>query len=157
MGPNLFKKCNFPGLADLYDPAVDTPEPVQPKAPGDLPPQPPRPTPPASQTAEAQSKYQQDMQSYQKAMDAYQKDMEAYQAAAKKYQDDMETWRVRYQDWKAKHDKAISEGEGLIKKLYEDFGPMFKVKLATHWGWLAGITVVVFALVLLVQKRKDVV
>jgi ABC-type multidrug transport system ATPase subunit/predicted component of type VI protein secretion system len=157
MGPNLFKKCNFPGLADLYDPAVDTPEPVQPKAPGDLPPQPPRPTPPASQTAEAQSKYQEDMQNYQKAMDAYQKDMEAYQAAAKKYQDDMETWRVRYQDWKAKHDKAISEGEGLIKKLYEDFGPMFKVKLATHWGWLAGITVVVFALVLLVQKRKDVV
>ena len=34
---------------------------------------------------------------------------------------------------------------------------MFKVKLATHWGWLAGITVVVFALVLLVQKRKDVI
>ena len=90
-------------------------------------------------------------------MDAYQKDVEAYQAAAKKYQDDMETWRVRYQDWKAKHDNAISEGEGLIKKIYEDFGSMFKVKLATHWGWLAGITVVVFVLVLLVQKRKDVV
>jgi len=157
MGPNLFTKCDFPGLADLYDPAVDTPEPAQPKAPGDLPPAPPRPTPPASQTAEAQNKYQQEMQNYQKAMEAYQKDVEAYQAAAKKYQDDMEAWRVRYQDWKAKHDKAISEGEGLIKKIYEDFGSMFKVRLATHWGWLAGITVVVFVLVLLVQKRKDVV
>jgi len=157
MGPNLFQKCDFPGLADLYDPAVDEPEPAQPKAPGDLPPPPARPTPPASQAAEAQSKYQQEMQNYQKAMETYQKDVEAYQAAAKKYQDDMEAWRVRYQDWKAKHDKAISEGEGLIKKIYEDFGSMFKVNLATHWGWLAGITVVVFALVLLVQKRKDVV
>jgi ABC-type proline/glycine betaine transport system permease subunit len=158
MGSNLFKKCSFPSLADLYDPAVDTPEPVQPKALGNLPSQPPTcPAPPASQSAEAQSKYQQEMQDYQKAMEAYGKDMEAYKESVNKYQNDMDTWRVRYQDWKAKHDRAIAEGEGLIKKIYEDFGFMFKVNLATHWGWLGGITVVVFALVLLVQKRKDVV
>ncbi len=155
MGPNIFKTCAFPGLGDLYNPAVDQPEPPQPTAPGDPPPQPARPTPPAVQSAEAQRLYQQAMDTYQKAMEKFQVDIDNYQKAAKTYQDEMEKWRVRYQDWKAQHDKAINEAEGHIKKIYEDFGDMLNVNLKRHWSILGFITAVLLGLVLVVQRTKD--
>lgn len=155
MGAGLFRTCDFPGIQTRYDPLVDTPEPVQPARPGDAPAQPARPTPPAAQSADAQKLYQDALQRYQQQMDAFQLDMEKYQSAARLYQDNMESWRVRYQDWKAKHDRAINEAEGYIEKISDDYGSMFKVNLALHWGWLLGLTVVLFGLILVMQRLKD--
>jgi len=158
MGPNMFRECNFPGVRDLYDPAVDEPEPAQPPKPRDPPPQPARPAKPAPDSSpEDQLRYQEAMQEYERVMEQYQEDIEAYQTAMKKYQNDMERWKVRYQEWKEKHDKAIGEGEGLIEKIYEDYGWMFKVNLARHWGRLALIIAVLFGLIFVVQWRKDVI
>jgi ABC-type multidrug transport system ATPase subunit len=157
MGPNAFQKCDLPGLRDLYDPAVDAPEPVQPSRPGNPPSQPIRPSPPATPSPDEQRRYQEELQRYQQALEQYQKDIEGYQTAARKYQEDIEVWRVRYQDWKEKHDKAIGEAEGLIKKIYDDFGTTFKVNLVSHWGWLSAIMVALFGLVLVVQRWKDMI
>ena len=97
------------------------------------------------------------MQDYQDDMDDYQKDVEAYQAAMKDYQDDIDEWQTRYKDWKEKRDKAIGEAEGLIERLYKDYGSMFRVSLTHHWGVLVAIMAVLFGLVFVVQQRKDVV
>lgn len=56
LGPNLFKSCNFPGIKNEYDPAVDQPEPPRPKEPGD----------PFSQG------YQDQAKNYSKAIDEWQ-------------------------------------------------------------------------------------
>ncbi len=157
MGPNVFGQCSFPGVRDLYVADVSVPEPVAPTKPGALPSQPPRPAMPASNSAEEQTRYQQDLQLYQQQMEQYQKDADAYAAAAVKYQDDMEIWRVHFQDWKEKRDKAIGEAEGLIKRMYDDYGGTFDVNLVTHWGVLSIIIAVSFGLILAVQRWKDVI
>jgi ABC-type multidrug transport system ATPase subunit/pSer/pThr/pTyr-binding forkhead associated (FHA) protein len=157
LGPNLFTRCEFPGIQAKYDPAVDAPEPVKPQDPGDPPPQPPRPEPPTEQSPEAQSRYQDEMQRYEEAMRQYQKDIEAYQDQVKQYRSAMDVWQTQYREWKEKRDSAIGEAEGLIRKFHEDYGNTFNVNLARHWGALGLIMVIMFGLLVLVQKRKDVV
>ena len=157
MGINIFSSCNFPGILDVYTPAIDQPAPPEPAAPGNPPQQPVQPTPPPGQSAEAQQAFQQDMQRYQAALVTYQKQMTDYQATVKTYQDDLKTWRGQYQDWQARRSRAVAEAEGRIDKLNQDFGNAFKVDLKQHWAWLGGISLVLFGLVLIVQKRKDVV
>jgi ABC-type multidrug transport system ATPase subunit/pSer/pThr/pTyr-binding forkhead associated (FHA) protein len=157
LGPNLFTRCEFPGIRAKYDPAVDAPEPVKPQDPGDPPPQPPRPEPPKDQSAEEQRRYQDEMQRYEEAMRQYQQDIEAYQDKVKQYRSAMDLWQTQYREWKEKRDSAIGEAEGLIRKFHEDYGATFKVNLARHWGALGLIMVVMFGLLVLVQKRKDVV
>lgn len=147
-GASVFKSCNFPGVQDAYVAAVDDPQPPEPARPADPPPQPQRPTNPAN-PAEAQA--------FQSAMDKWQTDMTAYQAQVKTYQDALGTWRTDFQNWKASRDRAIAEAEGAIDKVNEDFGEMFKVDLARHWSILGGLIGGVFLLILLVQKRKDVI
>ena len=110
MGANVFKTCQFPGVADSYDPAVDQAEPAQPQPPAQPAAPPAQPTPPATQSADVQQAYQKDMQTYQNAMQTYQTQMTAYQSSAKTYQDNMTAWQTQYQDWKAKHDRAICIG-----------------------------------------------
>jgi ABC-type multidrug transport system ATPase subunit len=158
LGPNVFRNCNFPGVRDFYDPAVDQPEPAKPSKPADLPAQPDRPKAPASDAStQEQQKYQGAMQGYEEAMDDYQKDVEAYQTAMNDYQESIDEWQTRYKDWKEKRDNAIGEAEGLIERLYKDYGSMFKVSLTHHWGMLVAIMAVLFGLVFVVQQRKDVV
>jgi hypothetical protein len=69
----------------------------------------------------------------------------------------MATWRTEYQTWKSAHDRAIASAEARIDKINEDFGNTFDVNLKEHWAWLGGISAVLFLLILVVQKRKDVV
>jgi ABC-type multidrug transport system ATPase subunit/pSer/pThr/pTyr-binding forkhead associated (FHA) protein len=157
LGPNLFTRCEFPGIQAKYDPAVDAPEPVKPQDPGDPPPQPPRPEPPTEQSPEAQARYQGEMQRYEEAMRQYQKDIEAYQDRVKQYRSAMDIWQTQYREWKEKRDSAIGEAEGLIRKFHDDYGNTFNVNLVRHWGALGLIMVLMFGLLVLVQKRKDVV
>jgi hypothetical protein len=157
LGPNLFTRCEFPGIQAKYDPAVDAPEPVKPQDPGDPPPQPPRPEPPTEQSAEAQARYQEEMQRYEEAMRQYQQDIEAYQDRVKQYRSAMDVWQTQYSEWKEKRDSAIGEAEGLIRKFHDDYGNTFNVNLVRHWGALGLIMVLMFGLLVLVQKRKDVV
>ncbi len=157
LGPNLFTRCEFPGVQAKYDPAVDAPEPVKPQDPGDPPPQPPRPEPPTEQSAEAQARYQEEMQRYEEAMRQYQQDIEAYQDRVKQYRGAMDVWQTQYSEWKEKRDSAIGDAEGLIRKFHEDYGNTFNVNLVRHWGALGLIMVIMFGLLVLVQKRKDVV
>jgi len=157
LGPNLFTRCEFPGIQAKYDPAVDAPEPVKPQDPGDPPPQPPRPEPPKDQSPEAQSRYQDEMQRYEEAMRQYQQDIETYQDKVKQFRSAMDTWQTDYGEWKEKRNSAIGDAEGLIRKFHEDYGNTFNVNLVRRWGALGLIMVVMFGLLVLVQKRKDVV
>lgn len=147
LGPNLFTQCKFPGISSKYDPAVDRPEPKKPADPGDPPPQPKKPE---GQSLNAQQRYEDDL-------DQYQKDIDAYQDKVKSYKKDIDRWQNEYSDWKGKYESAIGEAEGTISKFYKDYGKMFDVPLTKHWSILGGIMAAMLALLVVVQKRKDII
>ncbi|MBF2098752.1 MAG: FHA domain-containing protein [Gloeomargaritaceae cyanobacterium C42_A2020_066] len=70
LGPNIFRSCNFPGIRDKYNPAVDEPAPVKPEEPGSP------PTNPAD-------------------FAAFQDKLKAYQAAIQPWQTQFTDWQTR--------------------------------------------------------------
>ncbi len=103
MGLNALREtsCNFPGLGEFYDPAIDQAEPVEPASIGDppaepeVPPAPQQPTDPSDQIAMAT--YLQALQDYQKQteaiQDSYRAEIDAYQAKADQYTEDMKAYQ----------------------------------------------------------------
>ncbi|TVU52634.1 MAG: FHA domain-containing protein [Arthrospira sp. PLM2.Bin9] len=147
LGTSLFNQCSFPGILAKYNPAVDQPEPVRPESPGDPPQQPTRPD---NQSFQAQLDYEDEM-------DQYQADMEAYQDRVNEYQTAIQQWQDEYGEWRGKYEGALGEAEGTIKRFFQDYGSMFNVNVGKYWGILIGLIMVMFGLLLVVQKRKDVI
>jgi hypothetical protein len=60
-------------------------------------------------------------------------------------------------EWEKKRGKAIATAEGMVKSIVDNYGHTFKGGLAERWTAMAVIMLVVFVLVIVFQKRKDVV
>lgn len=147
LGVNIFKQCQFPGISAKYTNAVDATEPEQPKDPGLRPPKP-----------EATAKCPAFSKCYRDKFDRWEKDLKAYEDQVNKYKNEIKgDWKNKYSDWKQKRESAIGEAEGIIRKFYQDYGAMFNVNVVKDWGILGLNMVVVFGLLLPVQKRKDIV
>jgi hypothetical protein len=174
MGLNALREasCNFPGLGEFYDPAIDQAEPVEPAALGDppaepeMPPAPEQPADPSDQVAMAV--YLQALQDYQKQVeeiqDAYRAEVNAYQEKADQYADDMKAYQEEKATWEINRNAAVGKAEGLIDTFHKNFGWAFVDKnnasaywsrLITVWGMQGLIILINFALILVFIYRKD--
>jgi len=174
MGLNALREssCNFPGLGEFYDPAIDQPEPVEPADLGDppaepvLPPAPEQPANPSDQIAVAT--YLQALQDYQKQteeiQDAYRAEVDAYQAKADQYAEDMKTFQEDKATWEINRNAAVSKAEGTIDLFYKNFGWAFMSKedldqywsrLVATWATQGLIIMINFFLILFFMYRKD--
>ncbi len=133
LGANVFVQCQFPGIKDSYDPAVDEPEPVQPKRPAAL------GRPPSD--FRALSDYEQKVESFNKAMQAWEKNMDK--------------WRDRFSRWKKKREEAVSSAQALIQQIQQDYGQAFAVKVWQYLLVMLFQVAVMISTVFVLQKRKD--
>ncbi len=171
MGVNVFTNCNFPGIRDYYDPAVDEPEPMKPIEPGEPPPKPgeppPRPEKPKwsndPEAAQLQmDNYEEEMDEYKKEVDAwkaktdeYQEEVEAYQDKVDHYRTEMDKWQTEFIEWKESRARAVKKAEAVIERINDQFGHAFNVKLGSHWGWMAVIMAINIGLILIVMRWRD--
>jgi ABC-type multidrug transport system ATPase subunit/predicted component of type VI protein secretion system len=131
LGANIFKQCNFPGILDKYDEAVDATEPVKPQDPGDPPTLPEYPD------------------------SIYQDEIKAYNEKVKAYKNKIETWQQEFGDWKGKRETAIAASEAIIGRFERNQGVAFAVNVPAHWGKLGLLILGMLGALLVVQKRKD--
>jgi ABC transport system ATP-binding/permease protein len=135
MGPNIFKSCNFPGIMDQYDAAVDQPEPAKPQDPGDPPEAPSDP--------------------YDLAT-VYRDDLDAYNQKVKDYKKKIDTWQDEFGEWKSSRGKAIASAEAILARFHRNQGDAFNVNVPFHWLRLVALISGMFGCLVLAQKRKDV-
>jgi ABC transport system ATP-binding/permease protein len=136
LGPNIFERCYFPGLKKEYDPVVDQPEPIKPKDLGD-----PPNAPDNLLSAEASG---------------FRDDLNTYRDQVKTYRKAMDRWQDQLSRWKEKRGTAIASGEALITRVRRTQGGSFAVNVPQHWSILAALQAGMLSLLMIVQKRKDV-
>ncbi|MBW4551178.1 MAG: FHA domain-containing protein [Aphanocapsa sp. GSE-SYN-MK-11-07L] len=134
LGANIFKRCDFPGVRQEYDPAVDQPEPVKPTEPGDPPDIPDNPL-----------------------AGGFQDDLEAYNDKVKAYSQAIDTWQDKFSTWKQNRETAIASGETLVSRFRDTQGPTFSVNVPLNWGKMGLIMLGMLGILLVVQKRKDII
>lgn len=165
--------CNFPGLGQYYDEAVDTPDPIEPPSLRDEP-EPPAMPPPPEQPADmndpaAVQAYLAELSEHNTAVSALQRE---YQVDAALYSVERELHQVRtlvYQTDLAELEltraSAIGAAESRIRFFHDDFGWAFVDKsdegtyfqtLFTTWGAQTIIILVLFLGTVALQRRRDV-
>jgi ABC-type multidrug transport system ATPase subunit len=174
MGANALRResCEFPGLGELYDPAIDEPEPVKPPSIGDPPEKPQIPQPPAEPADPndpvAMNTYLQQLKSHQEQVAAIQTDYEdevqAYQQKVDQYQDDLVAYQEDLADWQIGRNEAIAQAEGMLSRFNRLFGwaavnkeddqEFTKMLIKT---WTAQIIIIsfLFIVILGLMKLKD--
>jgi len=187
MGARMFETCYYPGLLSGYDEetrlALQQPEPAMPPRPTPYPtftpvPSPtpyPSPTPPPppgifGDTAAYQRQREQQGLEWQRAREkqgqewqqAREKQGLEYQKLAEKqmqdYQDiQMKDYQKRLEAWKTARTEAIGTAEGKIRGVFKQYGQAFRGGVLERWFAMSVILIVVFGLVIVFQKRKDVV
>ncbi len=136
LGPHIFERCYFPGLKKEYDPVVNQPEPVKPKDLGDP------PNAPENLLSPEASGFRDDLNNYKNQVKIYRKAMDR--------------WQDQLSRWKEKRGTAIASGEALITRVRRTQGGSFDVNVPQHWGILAALQAGMLGLLMVVQKRKDV-
>jgi ABC transport system ATP-binding/permease protein len=175
MGNSVLREssCNFPGLGQYYDEAVDTPDPVEPPPLRDEPEPPAMPSPPQQPAnmndPAAVQAYLAALNEHSTAVSALQRE---YQVDAAIYSVERELHQVRtlvYQTDLAELEltraSAIGAAESRIRFFHEDFGWTFVDKsdegtyfqtLFTTWGAQTIIILVLFLGTVALQRRRDV-
>jgi len=176
MGENALHEdsCNFPGLGDFYDAAIDTADPAKPVEPG---PKPEEPTFPAEPADPANPNDLVSLQIYLKELgdynkeasrlrDEYKAQLDEWQTQQETYKDAVETYQKDLTELEVKRAIAVGSAEATIRRFYEDYGWTFINKedrseyigtLVTNWAAQLVIISILFAGVILLQKRYDVV
>jgi ABC-type multidrug transport system ATPase subunit/pSer/pThr/pTyr-binding forkhead associated (FHA) protein len=176
MGINVVKKesCNFPGTGLFYNEDIDEPEPQEPQALRDPPPEPaipPAPPEPEDQSdSVAMAEYFENLQDYQDEVqaiqDQYKSDMEAYQNEADIYTAEMTAYQEDLIEWKIARASAVEPAIGMIETYQADYAwtfvdkndpQAFWTKILTTWFAQGIIDGVLILAVLLMVKRKDVI
>jgi ABC transport system ATP-binding/permease protein len=134
MGPQLFDRCAFPSLHQEYHPAVNQPEPVRPKSPGEP------PIEPENLILDGQQ---------------FSDELKTYSETTKKYRKDLDAWQTRFSQWKEKRGRAIAAAEELLNRFNRNQGDAFAVNFVGHWLKLGMLIFVMLLLLVGVQKRKD--
>ena len=75
---------------------------------------------------------------------------EEYQEAMRNYGDERTTWQEN-------RERAISNAEGVLENIYDNFGRAFKGSIYTRWLILVALMFFFSGVVLVFQKRKDLV
>ncbi|NJM65336.1 MAG: FHA domain-containing protein [Acaryochloris sp. RU_4_1] len=133
LGPQMFKRCSFPGLLQEYDPAVDRPQPIKPAEPGD----PPKLTP------QNQSDYGQLIEDYNDKVNAYRQNLD--------------TWQDQFTDWREKRGTALASAELLVERFHEKAGMAFAINVGKYWLKLGLIMLAMLGVVVFIQHRRDVI
>ncbi len=173
MGSNVLRQasCEFPGIGDFYDPAIDQPEPVQPSEIGSPPAEPEIPPPPEQPVNQsdqvAMAEFFQAMKSYQEKVDGiredYKRQIEQFQAKADVFKAEMIDYQKNLATWEIDRNAAVGKAEGIISSFYHDFSWAFvdKQNSQAYWSKLlrAGLVQIVyqmvcFVLIYLVMRRK---
>ena len=174
MGLNALQQssCDFPGLGQFYDPALEQAPPAAPAEVGDPPPEPELPPPPVEPADQADTvavaDYLTNLSQYQgnveKIQNDYKTELENYQSRARVYQAEA----IAYQQERAKYEiarnAAVGKAEGLIGQFQKDFAWTFADKsdrgaflaaVASTWLAQAIIIGLFFAGTLVLMWRKD--
>lgn len=176
IGPNALKQenCNFPGVGEFYNEAVDMPEPAAPGPPPERPPDPELPTPPVEPEDQSDSvavaEYLDALQVYQEEANRIQAqseaDFAAYEAGLEVYQARVAEYQQARIEWQIGRESAIQPVEGMVNASQRDFGWTFvdKDKPFAYWttvlgSWAAQAVIIglLFGAILFLQKRKDAI
>lgn len=133
-GSNLFRTCQFPGIREFYDPAVDQAVPAIPQEPGEAPGQ---PDPSLSVSSV-------EYQNYQVALEAYLQQVSTYQSELEDYN-----------QWREKYEGSIGKAEAVIERFQDKYSDTFAVNVTQNWLVLGGMSGVMLLLTIAVQKFKD--
>ena len=151
MGENALREnsCNFPGLGEYYDEAIDTADPVEPAEPGPQPEEPvmpDEPTPPEEPTLtnpnslQAMQLYLSELETYNaevkqlqddynaevtRLQDDYKAEIDEWQQENDDYRDAIETYQKDLTDLEVKRAIAIGAAESSIERYKDDFGWTF--------------------------------
>jgi ABC-type multidrug transport system ATPase subunit/pSer/pThr/pTyr-binding forkhead associated (FHA) protein len=174
MGTNVMHEnsCKFPGMGQLYDPAIDQPEPAKPAPIGDPPPKPQIPQPPTepanSNDPIAVNNYVQALKQYQAQVAIlqaqYETNVEAYQAKVNQYQQELIQYQQTLGDWQIRRNEAIGQGEAMLARFDRLFGwatvdkgndIKFTTMLIKTWSAQGIIISILFVLILVLMKMKD--
>jgi hypothetical protein len=175
MGLNMLKEesCNYPGLGEFYDPAIEQPPPVEPAPLGPPPPEPEipeRPVQPVDQSDNvAMADYFVQLQAWEQQATAiqedYKKQIEAYQAQSEVYKSEVIGYQTELINWQIAQASAITPAEGIIDTFNTGFGWTYvdKENTQAYWSkiiftWVvqSGIILTLFVAILFLQKRKDI-
>jgi hypothetical protein len=175
MGLNMLKEesCNYPGLGEFYNPAIEEPPPVEPAPLGAPPPEPvipERPVQPADQSDSiAMADFFVQLQDWETQATAiqedYKKQIEAYQAQSEVYKSEVIAYQEALINWQIAQASAVTPAEGIIDTFNTGFGWTYvdKENSPAYWGkliftWLVqtAIIMILFVAILFLQKRKDV-
>jgi hypothetical protein len=176
MGENALRKdhCNFPGLGEYYDEAIDQTDPAEPDEPGPQPDEPVLPEEPASpedpNNVLALQAYLAELDTYNQEVsdlqDQYKSDMDEWQEQQENYKDELEQYQEDLTELEVKRAISIGSAEGSIERYKEDFGWTFLDKddrtkyLGTIFSTWAAQVLIIFIILLgtiYMQKRRDVV
>ena len=175
MGLNMLKEesCNYPGLSEFYNPAIEAPPPVEPAPLGAPPPEPvipERPVQPEDQSdSVAMADFFVQLQAWEQQATAiqedYKKQIEAYQARSEVYKSEAIAYQQELIKWQIAQASAVTPAEGVIETFNTGFGWTYvdKENGPAYWGkiiftWLVqtAIIMLLFVAILFLQKRKDV-
>ncbi|MCC7361286.1 MAG: FHA domain-containing protein [Anaerolineales bacterium] len=164
--------CDFPGLGEYYDEAIDKPDPVEPAALRDEPADlqlPPEPKAPENmQDPVAVNDYLTALQDYLAEVnirrEAFEADMDAYREEADAYQDAMKEYQEEKTDLEVARATAKGSAKARIRLFYDDFGwtfvdkssPAYGRTLLTVWGAQLAIIFILFITTIFLQRRWDV-
>ena len=79
------------------------------------------------------------------------------QVQGDQYADAMRDYGDVRADWQERREKAISNAEGILGGIYDNFGQAIEGNLASRWVYISLIMVGLLGIVLFFQRRKDVV
>jgi len=176
MGENALRQdsCNFPGVGDFYDVAIDTADPVKPTEPGPKPEEPVLPEKPAApenpNDLQALQAYLGELDSYNAEVadlqDDYKTRINAWQDEQETYRDEIATYEKDLTELEVDRAVAVGAAESTIENYKDDFGwtfvdkedrPVYLRTIFGSWGAQLVIILVLFAGTVILQKRRDVV
>jgi len=175
LGPNMLNQesCNHPGLGVFYNPAIDSPPPVEPAPLGDPPPEPvipPRPEQPVDQSdtvamAEFFTALQEWEQQATAVQEEYKQQIEDFQVRAKVYETEKVAYETERVNQQIALQSAVAPAEGIVKTFYDGINwsyvnkkdtTAYFAKITKAWLVQIFICLILFGAILYLQKRKDV-
>ncbi len=73
------------------------------------------------------------------------------------YQDNVEVYGEDLRAWQSDREKAVRGAEGMIDAIYKQYKPALEGDVEKSWLALSLISGVVLILIVILQKRKDVI
>jgi len=174
MGENALREdtCNFPGLGEFYNEAIDQADPVKPTEPGPQPMDPVFPEAPRQpedpNNLPALQVYLSDLNHYNEEVDKiredYGREIDAWQTGQEEYKTALVDYQEELTKLEVKRAIAVGSAESTIKRYRDAYGWTFVNKgdrktymntLYTTWGAQVLICMILFIGTIIMQKRHE--